>query len=261
MLIPSDRHRPADLIIWRELEAADHIHGERLMRSGKVDRSLDAIRTFLAAGPAYCGTSHGKESVTTCHLVRQVDPSIPLIHLRPSNHNPDCDAVRDAYFAMFPEQAPVYSEVVIDYGDLHARGLPDHLLDKATDRLWEAAIRQSGHPCGGRHILGIRAGESNGRLMRCRIWGESSPKGCAPLAWWSTDDVYGYLAVMGLPVHPAYAMLGAMAGGNGARWPRERLRVAEIGDTHGKGSGRRAWEADYYGPELRRLEARGRTVA
>ena len=74
--------------------------------------------------------------------------------------------------------------------------------------------------------------------------------GCAPISAWRESDVFSYLAKNKLPVHPAYAMLG------GGRWPRHRLRVAEIGDTHGTGGGRREWEQEYYGDVLRRLQCK-----
>lgn len=245
MLIHSDRHRPEDLELWSELEAGDREHGKRRQHLVMVDRSLEVIRRFAATGPCYCGVSWGKDSVVVAHLCLLTDPSIPLIHLRPSNHNPDCDAVRDDYFRRFPGQA--YYEVRVDYGDLHAQNLPVHELDRATDKRWYAAIRESGRQYRGRHVLGIRSEESGGRRLRQMIWGESSPNGCAPITRWSTADVFAYLAANRLPVHPVYAMLG------GGRWPRDRLRVAEIGDTHGTGSGRREWELEYYGDIIRRL--------
>lgn len=242
MLIASARHTAADLALWGELEEAD-----RSTPPPDCERAVAAVRDFAAAGPCHCGVSWGKDSVVVAHLCRIADPAVPLVHLRPTNHNPDCDAVRDAYFAAFPGQ--LYSEVRIDYADLHARRLPHQDLDRETDRRWYAAIREGARPYRGRHILGIRADESAGRRMRQRVYGESSPHGCAPITRWSTADVFAYLAVHGLPVHPAYAMLG------GGRWSRDRLRVAEIGDTRGTGGGRREWELFYYGDILRRLEA------
>lgn len=248
MLVPSDRHRPEDLSLWEELEAGDRLHARRLLRSGRIERSLAAIRSFVADGPCYAGTSWGKDSVVLCHLLRRATPSVPLVHLRPSNRGPGLDAVRDTYFVGWPGQS--YEEEPVDYGRLHAAGLPDHELDRETDQRWYGAIARVSQRYGPRHVLGLRAGESFGRLMRCRRHGESSPNGCAPLAWWTTADIFAYLAHYDLPVHPSYAMLG------GGRWPRERIRVAEIGDTHGKGGGRAEWEAEYYGDVLRRLAAR-----
>jgi phosphoadenosine phosphosulfate reductase len=247
MLVSSHRHRLGDMELWRELEEADVVFGQRLLRSGRIERSLEAIHQFIASGPAYVGVSWGKESVCTAHLVRSVDIAIPIINLRCTNRNPDCDAVRDAYLSTFPSD---HREVVVDYENFHSRGLPHQELNKLTDKAWHAAIRVSGKAFNGRHILGIRAAESGGRKMRCHIWGENSPNGCAPLTWWSIEDVFGYLSHFNLPIHPAYAMIG------GGRWPRERLRVAEIGDTHGTGSGRAEWEREFYGDVLNRLAKR-----
>lgn len=247
MLIASDRHTPADLALWTDLEEADRIHGGRPALGVKVKTSLAALREFIAKGSSYAGTSWGKDSVVLCHLLWTIAPQVPLVHLRPTNHNPDCDSVRDAYFEQWPGQS--YSEIPVDYSCID-RLLPHQDVDRLTDEVWYSAIRTSEKSHGRRHILGIRADESFGRRIRSLRWGISSPNGCAPLAWWKTADVFGYLALHDLPVHSAYAMLG------GGGWPRERLRVAEIGDTHGAAGGRRAWEEEYYPEVLRRGEAR-----
>ena len=236
MLISSPRHTPADLALWAEYEEADRAYSHMPRLARKVTRSMAVLREFLAAGKSYGGVSHGKDSTVLWHLLYMVG-GCDLVHLRPSNHNPDCDLVRDDLLHRWPM---AYSEVPIDYGDLHVRRLPDHVLDKLTDERWYAAIRNAGEPYAGRHILGIRADESGGRKIRMLRWGESSPNACAPIGWWTTQDVFSYLALHDLPVHPAYACLG------GGRWPRDRLRVAEIGDTHGKGGGRSEWEREYY---------------
>lgn len=247
MLIPSGRHTPADLDLWAEFAEADRLVGTRFLRSARLDESRRAICEFVGDGLAYGAVSWGKESVALAHLLWGERRDVPLVHLRPTNHNPDCDVVRDAYFSMFPGQP--YEEISVDYGRLHAAKLPDHRLDRETDARWYAAIGRSEKSYGGRRLTGIRSGESFGRMIRTLRWGLSTPNACAPLARWTLAEVYGYLAAHDLPIHPAYAMLG------GGRWPRERLRVAEIGDTHGKGSGRADWEREYYGDVLRRLES------
>lgn len=244
MLMRSHRHKSDDIALWESYESGDHAH---CGLEPKVERSLNALREFSKTGSAYCGVSWGKDSVVVAHLCRMVDPSIPLIHLRPSNHNPDCDSVRDDYLQRFPGQA--YEEVEIDYSDLHSRIQAKHLLDAATDKLWYEAIGKLNKRFGGRYILGLRSDESTVRKLRQLVHGESSKNACAPITRWKTADVFGYLAVNNLPVHPAYAMMG------GGRWPRERIRVAEIGDVHGTGGGRTAWETEYYGDVLRRIFA------
>lgn len=244
-LIPSDRPSRVDLALWSDLEKADRVHGARLLAGSKVGDALAALREFLSAGPAYVSVSWGKDSVVVAHLCREACPTAPLVHLRPTNHNPDCDAVRDHYLRHFPGQQ--YAEQPVDYGNLHAQGLPRGDLDRLTDSRWYAAIAKAQARYGGWHVSGVRAEESFGRRARCRRWGVSSPNSCAPLAWWTVADVFGYLAAHDLPVHPAYACLG------GGRWEREQLRVAEIGDTRGTGLGRAEWEWEYYGDVLRRL--------
>ncbi len=258
MLIASPRHRARDLELWAETAEADLLHWPRLRDSGKVQRSLAAIREFAAncaaidpRRPFYVGVSWGKDSVVAFALCLAAELSPDSINLRCTNRNPDCDAVRDAFFERFPGSLRHHREVPVDYEDLHAAksDLPDVELDKRTDERWYSAIRETSRPYGGRHLLGIRADESRGRTIRCCRWGISSPNACAPLAWWTEQDVFAYLAYFDLPIHPAYAMLG------GGRWPRERIRTAEIGDTRGKGGGRAQWEREYYGDVLNRMAA------
>jgi len=245
MIVLSIRHRPEDLALWQEYKEADVLACKhRLLRLEQ--EAIAAIRAFVQNGKAYCGVSWGKDSVAVAYLCHLADVQAPLIHFRPTNHNPDCDAVRDIYLRQWPSE---YHEVYVNYSDLHSRRLPHQTLDQLTDERWYAAIREVNRHYGERHILGIRADESAGRRIRCLRWGVSSPNGCAPIAFWSCADVFAYLCWRNLPIHPAYAMLG------GGRWPREKLRVAEIGDTHGTGGGRRQWEEEYYPDVLRRIEA------
>lgn len=258
MLIRSPRHTPQDLAAWAELEEADRAYVALPTLAKRVARSLTVLREFLLAGVCPVWSSHGKDSVVVWHLAwrlhqaRELSGLIPCVrHLCPTNHNPDCDAVRDAMYRRFPLP---YAEVSVDYGDLHARDLPQHELDRLTDERWYAAIESAGRPWGGRRVLGVRADESGGRKARMCVWGESSPNSCAPIGWWSTQDVFAYLALHALPVHPAYACLGVTTSGR-CLWPRDRLRVAEIGDTHGRGNGRGEWERRYYLQSLNRLLA------
>lgn len=240
MLMESKRLTSADRLIWIENEIADRIVGKRL--DAKIAKSKDAICRFLDAGPAYCGVSWGKDSVVVAHLCHSF--GVPLSNLRCSNRNPDCDVVRDVFLASNQSE---YHEVEIDYSAVDRRQ-SDESIDRETDRLWHAGIHRGCDQVGTkRHILGLRGNESVGRYMRMKRWTENSPNGCAPLAWWTAVDVFGYLARFDLPVHPAYAMTG------GGRWPREHLRVAEIGDTHGRRMGRSEWEREYYPDELNRM--------
>lgn len=249
MLIESPRHTNEDRVLWERHVEVDMLVSNRQRMRMIHATSLNALIHFtLDQPPCYCGVSWGKDSVVTACLLRCVAPHVVLVHLRPTNHNPDCDAVRDFYFDRFPGQP--YCELQVDYGNLHGRRISHDVLDRETDSLWKDAWAECRRKFGDRHISGVRADESTTRMLRCAKWGTTSPRTCAPLADWVSADVFAFAAMEGLPLHPAYGCLG------GGRWPRDRIRTAEIGDTHGGGGGRAEWEQEYYGDVLRRLNAR-----
>lgn len=227
MLIPSHRHRPEDLLLWAELEAADLINASSWRMQKKIEASKKIVDSFIADDPAYCSVSWGKDSVVVAHIVRQLSATIKLVWVRwPRSDNPDSVLVRDTF-------ADNLSFDVI---------APD---DDADDgRLgFSLAAKFAETP---RRISGLRASESTSR--RLSISHEiNTLNSCRPLAWWSLADIFGYLAVNSLPVHPVYAMLG------GGRWNREQIRVDSIGGARGRGAGRDQWEREYYGDVLNRL--------
>ena len=62
-------------------------------------------------------------------------------------------------------------------------------------------------------------------------------------------DVFAYLSLHSLPVHPTYAM------SLGGRLPRDRLRVSSLTLRHGVGMGRVEIEERYYGWRIREIDA------
>ena len=137
--------------------------------------------------------------------------------------NPDCERVRDAF-------APArYHERVFRYGDC---GHGEH---------WRAVEVEFGP----HRLTGVRMDESGTRAMSVKRLGVDTGRSCRPLADWTGSDVFAWLAVHGLPVHPAYACLG------GGRWPRDRLRVHGIGGERASNYGRREWEREYYSDVIR----------
>lgn len=242
MLIPSPRHRPDDLRLWAELEAADLAWGNSMHLHRQVGRSVAAIRAFAAKGLAYCSVSWGKDSVALAGLLRESGVRVPLAWVKVEPiANPDCGAVRDALLASWPDRPPYHESVQWcrhDDGGWHASGTLEAGFAEVAETVGTT-----------RHFSGLRADESGGRKVSLRHRGLATANSCRPLGWWTVQDVFGYLASRRLPVHPAYAMLG------GGRWPREHLRVASLGGTRGDQFGRGLWEADYYGDVLNRLAA------
>jgi phosphoadenosine phosphosulfate reductase len=236
MLIPSHRHTTEDLALWAEHEAADRVHGMTL--DGKIQRSFDCIRLF-AERPCYAGVSWGKDSVVLAHLIAISGMQIPCawFEIVPIA-NPDCRAVQDAFLGTWH----------IDYHIIQKSCYHDRHGWHATGTL-EAAQRDARRQFGSRYMIGVRADESSIRTLSCRRNGIITDNSCRPLAWWTAQDVMGYLARFDLPTHPVYAMLGS------GRYDRWWLRVASLGGRRGDGIGRAQWEREYYGDILRRLEA------
>ena len=229
-MMPSRRHTPADLALWSELEAVDTLNGERLIQSGKLKRSREAIREFVATGPCYAGCSFGKDSTVLFELIASSEPTVPLIWLTYGRAtNPECAAVRDSMVARWPG---------VDYREIDV-GESEQMRDDFGPAAASAGAA--------RYVSGIRAEESGVRKMSIRHLGVDTGRSCRPLAWWTAADVFGFLAIAGLPVHANYGMLG------GGRWPRKYLRTASIGGERGVENGRREWEHEYYPDVLSRL--------
>lgn len=238
-LIPSPRHSDADLREWRRLEAFDAVLSRSQALARKEERALESLRAFAAAGPCYVGVSWGKDSVVVAHLA--VRAGVGPIAWFPAGimENPDCALVRDAFLAMFPG---------VDYREIEASGPvigPDVTGHDGAQREFEIASRSLGD----RYVSGVRAEESRVRQLRMGRWGESTANTCAPIGWWTGEDVFAYLHKHALPVHPAYAMTF------GGTLERKRVRVGTIGGYRGTGRGRREWERHYYADALEALEA------
>lgn len=242
MLIPSERHRPEDLELWAELEEADKVHGARLLRSGKVERSVAALQEFAARGPCHLCFSGGKDSTALLGVAAMANLPLPIVWFRAiPKHNPDIPAVIEAMGAAV-EIIDYESPVPVRMTSLEAEDIAGRNFLTAC-RNYER--RQ------GRRVLGVRADESHARRMKMNRWGLTTENSCTPLGWWNAADVFGFLAVQSLPVAPVYAMLG------GGRWPRDRLRIDALMGERGDGSGRAEWEREYYGDVLRRLATPG----
>lgn len=240
MLIVVPRHSPEDLAAWRRLEREDAVRA-RLPRLGHLARrALDDLAEF-AAEPCYVGVSWGKDSVVVAHLAWTLQQEgvvdMRLVHAAPQPHahpaavipNPHVAAVRDAFLARWPMS---YRELPIVA--VHGPGGEWTAIDGGPD-VFEVALGAEG-----RHVSGVRAEESGRRYRRMLRFGARTERTCAPIGWWTADDVFAYLHAHDLPVHPAYAM------SFGGRLDRRRLRVAALGGEPGRGFGRGEWEARYY---------------
>lgn len=239
MLIASPRHTAADLECWGRTWRTAQLHSQLKSHRRQVRRSEDALLSFTGVGMGYAGVSWGKDSVVLASLIARLIPRWPLVWVRVEPiANPDCLLVRDAFLAEHPSVR--YEEIVEwcrrDSDGWHARGTIERGFAEAARRY------------GPRYASGIRAEESGIRKLRVAKHGLVGPGTCAPIGWWTGDDVWAYALSHGLPIHPAYACTM-----DGALDPR-RIRVASLGGKRGTGMGREEWERSYYRDELIAIE-------
>jgi phosphoadenosine phosphosulfate reductase len=229
MLISSPRHTAADLRLWAEYEDTDRAWAQLSGLARKVDRSIDAIRSFATA-PCYAGVSGGIDSMCLTDLILASGCKIPFVFIR-------AVPLTDPYAEDVMMLAGISCHVeTADYSSM-----PDDWTVADEDHVFRAAWRRAEVAVGAtRYLSGVRADESGVRKIRMRRWGLATDRTCCPLGWWSKQDAFAYAAVNNLPIHPNYAMLG------GGRWPREKLRVDGLGGIRGSGGGRAEWEREYY---------------
>lgn len=234
-MIDSPRLTDAERRAWHVAERGDVAHAA-LGRFRRVcddaKRSLEAFARTDGAG--YVGVSWGKDSVVVAHMAVSLGVLMPLVwvQMRPID-NPDCQRVRDAFLAAHPH---AYDEVVCWF-------------DPSSRLTSEPGFAEAARRHGDRYVTGIRAAESRQRAMSAAVHGVATLRACRPILRWSARDVFAYLALHDLPVHPAYAMTYS------GQLDRDRLRVASVGGERGRGHGRREWEQRYYPEVLRAREA------
>lgn len=234
MLMTSPRHSEDDLRLWREFEESDLVHASSIKH--KSEMALKTIRDF-AHSPCYVSVSWGKDSIVLAHLAAISGYEIPLVWIRVEPiKNPDCLDVRDAFLSVWDCE---YKEI-----EIHCAKSSQGWSAKGT---LESGIRECHKRFGKRALLGIRAEESGSRRISCFANGTDTKFKCRPLAFWTAQDVFSYLALHQLPVHAAYGCLG------GGFYDRERIRVSSLSGKRGRGNGRHDWERQYYGDEMRRL--------
>lgn len=238
MLIEHARHTAADLDHWRMLERMDAVNARRLgPRLDAMARDATAeLLAFAQSGDGYLGVSWGKDSVVCAWLLHQIETAhnitFPAVYVVLSSGltNPDSALVRDAFLARWPLRE--YHEIAVeDVGaDAGHRSAPG----------FAAAAQRFGD----RYASGVRADESVVRRMSMGHHGLTTASTCRPIGRWTTAEVYALAHREQLPLHPAYACT------IGGLLDRRRIRVANIGGSHGTGFGRAEWERRYY-PDAR----------
>lgn len=239
-LIQSPRHTPQDIAAWRDISRYD----TRLwpMIAGKADRAAKVIQNFSYRGECYAGCSWGKDSLVVAHLIATHHIDVPIVWVRVKKwENPDCEQVRDAFLTKYPHVT--YDEITVDATAPRRWEADTQGITRTSAGGFTIAKQRHGH----RHISGVRAQESSTRRTTVARNGEASKNTCRPLAYWTGQNIFTYLAHHDLPIHPAYAMT------YGGALDREHVRVGTLGGERGTGVGRAEWEETYYPDVVRPL--------
>ena len=230
MLIQCERHTDKDIDLWKEHEEVDLLNYTLLNIKSKTERAIEILTEFA---PDYFSISWGKDSVVLAHLAWGFSKKSVLAHF---THVADAlyfNDVRDCFLFSYPIQYHEFSKEigrVDEFFDFHALQIK----------------KQASVALGKRYVTGIRTQESPERKITVRKNGLISGNSCRPIARWTTDDIFAYLAHHNLPVHPNYAMLG------GGRYERNSIRVGPM--WMGSQKGKEMWEKEYYGDVLRKLQ-------
>lgn len=182
----------------------------------RVERSLETIRQALKAEPhSYVAWSGGKDSTALLHLVRRVEPNIPILHVRTDIEYPDCQIFVDEMIEAW--QLPVTILTGPSAWEvLREEGGPFGQVNVATSRIdkecffepIEREVEQAGYK---QVFMGLRAQESYSRRMNrvvrgARYYNKSRDIwSCNPIVDWDARDVFAYHLVNDIPMSPIYS--------------------------------------------------------
>jgi 3'-phosphoadenosine 5'-phosphosulfate sulfotransferase (PAPS reductase)/FAD synthetase len=222
--------RPEDYV-WAQLRK----HRER------VERARDVIRRATEIGRIGVSFSGGKDSTVVAHLIRSVVPGAPLAFFDSGDELPDTLAMVLEYGAETIAPRLTMREMARYSGWWgYAAPVDPNCPFDAKRILIEEPSETFVVKRGLRVIChGIRAEESGNRARHVGARGELYQGAdrtwyCMPIARWTLEDVWAYIASNGLRYHSAYDAMSA------AGVPRQSQRVAGLLGERGSGWGRHA---------------------
>jgi 3'-phosphoadenosine 5'-phosphosulfate sulfotransferase (PAPS reductase)/FAD synthetase len=225
----------------------------------QVDRSRTLLLDASAKGPLVVATSWGKDSVVLTDLAIETLGRVPLFHMASPYRLPGWERVAEHFAARTDvHEIPSHRTLTETIAWLHEVGLgyersrPNQ--QRSADPKKDTGTRWCHEHGIAIEALGLRAAEAKGRRSLFRARGPiyySSMRDLwivCPLAWWSTVDVWAYIAARGLPYHPLYDC-------ETHGLTREQLRNSGWLTTVGAERGRIAWLRAHYPEQYRALRA------
>lgn len=198
---------------------ADRIHARSPAFRRRVDRALAVIREHAATGArigiAYSG---GKDSTVLLDLVRRVVPEAPAAFFDSSCELHQTYEIVRHYGAEVIETQYALEDLCRAGGYWGYRGEDADVSRTFSFQRWlveEPADYFAGMYDLDTMAIGLRGGESKQRRLNALSRGEvyrtrSGRWHLCPLARWTDDDVWAYIADRGLPYNAAYDRMAAL---------------------------------------------------
>lgn len=247
MLTTMDTLTPRDMEEWARLNRYDTALGASPALAHKTQQAIHEIQEFTTThSDAVASTSWGKDSIVIAHLTRIASPDTPLLWIptiRSDGTSYEAKAtytVRDTFLHTFPgpyEERPATARNP-------KRGDPNYRSDQYDhpDYISQDVLKENN---ASPYISGVRAEESSIRAQSRKWHGISTNRTCRPIIDWKTTDIFAYIAVHNLPIHPAYA--ATHGGALDRRWIRVhplRSKAPERSAIYGRDMD--DWEDKYF---------------
>lgn len=212
------------------ISVADFAHASRSNFRRRVDAALTAIDTAAGIGPIGVAFSAGKDSTVLLDLVRHIQPDVPVAHYDSGAEYQWTYDLADHYSVESIKPQKSVIELAKIAGDWGYRG-PEwtgQQIDYDEFLIYEPARRFNAEHDLQVIALGLRGQESKGRLWSARRNGPlffAKTEGMwhlCPLAEWTTEDVWAYIASRGLRYNEAYDKMTAIG------IPRDAQRVSTL---------------------------------
>lgn len=220
----------------------------------RVEAARDILRRGATLGPCAVCVSWGKDSLALAHLALDtLGAKVPLFHMAGTPMPGYEESV-----AYFHERATVHTLPAPKTLDetiawCQSVGLPHERTQSEQKRVVQAIKRDRGTEWAMDHgiavqVLGMRIDEGGPRARLLRKRGPTYQTGdglwkCNPLAWWSSKDVWAYIASHRIPYNRR--IYDAETHGQ----TRETIRNTSWLSTDGAEDGRIAWLAFHFPEE------------